>query len=77
VRENRPTKEAAHPREVQQKDRKVKDKGAEKKGSSGKNDKKSDKPAIFASGREALQNVPQSEIDKHKKDKADCWRCGR
>jgi hypothetical protein len=49
----------------------------EKKGSSGKKDKKSDKPAVFASGREALQNVPQSEIDKHKKDKADCWRCGR
>jgi hypothetical protein len=23
-----------------------------------------------------LQNVPQSEIDKHKKDNADCWRCG-
>jgi hypothetical protein len=77
VRENRPAKEAARPHEAQQKDRKVKDKGTEKKGSSGKNDKKSDKPAIFASGREALQNVPQSEIDKHKKDKADCWRCGR
>jgi hypothetical protein len=77
VRENRPTKEAARPREVQQKDRKAKDKGVEKKGTSGKSDKKSDKPAIFASGREALQNVPQSEIDKHKKDKADCWRCGR
>jgi hypothetical protein len=77
VRENRHTKEAARPREVQQKDRKVKDKNSEKKGSSGKKDKKSDKPAIFASGREALQDVPQSEIDKHKKDKADCWRCGR
>jgi hypothetical protein len=77
VRENRPTKEAARPREAQQKDRKVKDKKTEKKGSSGKNDKKSDKPAIFASGREALQDVLQSEIDKHKKDKADCWRCGR
>jgi hypothetical protein len=56
--------------------RKVKDKDMEKKGSSGKKDKKSDKPAIFASGKEALQNVPQSEIDKHKKDNADCWRCG-
>jgi hypothetical protein len=77
VRENRQTKEAARPREAQQKDRKIKDKDSEKKGSSGKKDKKSDKPAIFASGREALQNVPQSEIDKHKKDKADCWRCGR
>jgi hypothetical protein len=77
VWDNRPTKEAAHPREAQQKDRKVKDKSSEKKGSSGKKDKKSDKPAIFASGREALQDVPQSEIDKHKKDKADCWRCGR
>jgi hypothetical protein len=77
VQENRPTKEATRSREVQQKDQKVKDKGAEKKGSSGKNDKKSDKPPIFASGKEALQNVPQSEIDKHKKDKADCWRCGR
>jgi hypothetical protein len=75
VQENCPTKEAACPRDVQQKDGKVKDKGAEKKGSSGKNDKTSDKPAIFASGREALQNVLQSEIDKHKKDKADCWRC--
>jgi hypothetical protein len=70
------TKEAAHPREVQQKDQKVKDKNSEKKGSSGKKDKKSDKPMIFASGREALQDVPQNEIDKHKKDKADCWRCG-
>jgi hypothetical protein len=77
VRESRHTKEAARPRETQQKDRKVKDKDTEKKGSSGKKDKKSDKPAIFASGKEALQNVPQSEIDKHKKDKADCWRCGR
>jgi hypothetical protein len=77
VRENRHTKEAARPCETQQKDRKVKDKDTEKKGSSGKKDKKSDKPAIFASGKEALQNVPQSEIDKHKKDKADCWRCGR
>jgi hypothetical protein len=76
VRESRHTKEAARPREAQQKDRKVKDKDTEKKGSSGKKDKKSDKPAIFASGKEALQNVPQSEIDKHKKDKADCWRCG-
>jgi hypothetical protein len=62
---------------VQQKDRKVKDKDGEKKGSSRKMDKKLDKPTIFASGREALQNVPQSEIDKHKKDKADCWRCRR
>jgi hypothetical protein len=77
VRENRHTKEAVRPREVQQKDRKVKDKNSEKKGSSSKKDKKSDKSAIFASGREALQDVPQSEIDKHKKDKADCWRCGR
>jgi hypothetical protein len=77
VRENRPTKEAARPREAQQKDWKVKDKSSEKKESSGKKDKKSDKPAIFAAGREALQDVPQSEIDKHKKDKADCWRCGR
>jgi hypothetical protein len=74
VWENRPTKEAAHPHEAQQKERKVKDKSSEKKGSSGKKDKKSDKPAIFASGREALQDIPQSEIDKHKKDKADCWR---
>jgi hypothetical protein len=69
VRENCPTKEAARPREAQQKDRKVKDKSSEKKGPSGKKDKKSD------SGSEALQDVPQSEIDKHKKDKADCWRC--
>jgi hypothetical protein len=76
VQESRQTKEAARPREVQQKDRKVKDKEGEKKGSSGKKDKKSDKPAVFASGREALQNVLQSEIDKHKKDKANCWRCG-
>jgi hypothetical protein len=76
VRENCPTKEAAHPHEAQQKDRKVKDKSLEKKGSSGKKDKKSDKPMIFASGREALQDVPQSEIHEHKKDKADCWRCG-
>jgi hypothetical protein len=76
VRENCRMKEAARPCEVQQKDQKVKDRGAEKKGSSAKNDKKSDKPTIFASGREALQNVLQSEIDKHKKDKADCWRCG-
>jgi hypothetical protein len=75
VRENRPSKEATRPRETQQKDRKVKEKKTERKGSSDK--KKSDKPAIFASGREALQDVPQSEIDKHKKDKADCWRCGR
>jgi hypothetical protein len=75
VRENRHTKEAAHPHEMQQKDRKVKDKDTDKKGSSGKKDKKSDKPAIFASGKEALQHVPQSEIDKHKKDKANCWRC--
>jgi hypothetical protein len=75
ARESCHTKEAAHPHEVQQKDRKVKDKSSEKKGSFGKKDKKSDKPAIFASGREALQDVPQSEIDKHKKDKADCWRC--
>jgi hypothetical protein len=77
VRESRQTKEAARPREAQQKDRKAKDKDGEKKGSSGKKDKKSDKPAVFASGREALQNVPQSEIDKHKKDKANSWRCGR
>jgi hypothetical protein len=77
VRESRHTKEAARPCEVQQKDRKAKDKSSEKKGSSGKKDKKTDKPVIFASGREALQNVPQSEMDKHKKDKADCWRCGR
>jgi hypothetical protein len=77
VRDNRSAKETARPCEVQQKDRKVKDKSSEKKGSSGKKDKKSDKPAIFASGREALQDVPQSEIDRHKKDKADCWRCGR
>jgi hypothetical protein len=48
----------------------------EKKGSSGKKDKKSDKPTVFASGREVLQNIPQREIDKHKKDKADCWRYG-
>jgi hypothetical protein len=77
VQQSRHTKEAAHPHEVQQKDWKVKDKSSEKKGSSGKKDKMSDKPAIFASGREALQDVPQSEIDKHKKDKADCWRCRR
>jgi hypothetical protein len=77
VWEHHPTKEAAHPHEVQQKDQKVKDKSSEKKGSSGKKDKKSDKPTIFASGREALQDVPQSKIDKHKKDKADCWRCRR
>jgi hypothetical protein len=77
VRESHHTKEAARPHEVQQKDQKVKDKGSEKKGSSGKKDKKSDKPMIFASGREALQNVPQSEINKHKKDNADCWRYGR
>jgi hypothetical protein len=76
VQDNRPTKEAARPHEVQQKDRKVKDKSSEKKGSSGKKDKKSDKSAIFASGREALQDIPQSEIDKHKKDKANYWRCG-
>jgi hypothetical protein len=76
VQESHQTKEAAHPHKVQQKDRKVKDKSSEKKGSSGKKDKKSDKPTIFASGREALQDVPQSKIDKHKKDKADCWRCG-
>jgi hypothetical protein len=76
VRENRHTKEAARPHEAQQKDQKVKDENSEKKGSSGKKDKKSDKPVIFASGREALQDVPQSEIDKHKKDKANCWRCG-
>jgi hypothetical protein len=44
----------------------------EKKGFSGKKVKKSDKPAVFASGREVLQNVLQSKIDKHKKDKADC-----
>jgi hypothetical protein len=76
VRESCHTKEAARPCEVQQKDRKVKDKDREKKGSSGKKDKRSDKPTIFTSGGEALQNVLQSEIDKHKKDKADCWRCG-
>jgi hypothetical protein len=70
------TKEAARPREAQQNDQKVTDKDGEKKGSSGKKDKKSDKPTIFASGKEALQNVPQSEINKHKKDKANCWRCG-
>jgi hypothetical protein len=75
VQESRPSKEAAHRCETQQKDRKVKDKNTEKKGSSRK--KKSDKPAVFASGREALQNVPQSEIDKHKKDNEDCWTCGR
>jgi hypothetical protein len=75
VQESCQTKEAAHPHEAQQKDWKVKDKDVEKKGSSGKKDKKSDKPTVFASGREVLQNVLQSEIDKHKKDKADCWRC--
>ena len=69
-------REAARPREVQQKDRKVKDKGS-KKEFAGKKDRKSDKPAVYASGREALQGVPQAEIDKHKKEKADCWRCGR
>jgi hypothetical protein len=37
--------------------------------------KKSDKPMVFTSGREVLQNIPQSEIDKHKKDKADYWSC--
>jgi hypothetical protein len=73
VQENRPSKEAAHPHEGQQKDRKVKDKNSEKKGSSEK--KKSDKPAVFTLGREVFQNVPQSKINKHKKDKADCWRC--
>jgi hypothetical protein len=31
---------------------------------------------VFTSRREALQNIPQSEIDKHKKDNTDCWRCG-
>jgi hypothetical protein len=76
VWENCPTKEAAYPHEAQQKDQKVKDKSSEKKGSSRKKDKKSDKPTIFASGREALQDIPQSEIDKYKKDKANCWRCG-
>ena len=25
----------------------------------------------------ALQGVPQSEVDKHKKDRDSCWRCGR
>jgi hypothetical protein len=75
VRENQPSKEAAYSHEPQQKDRKVKDKNGDKKGSSGK--KKSDKPIAFTSRREALQNVPQSEINKHKKDNADCWRCGQ
>jgi hypothetical protein len=59
---------------VQQKDQKVKDKNVERKGSSGK--KKSDKPAVFTSGREALQNVPQSETDKYKKDNTNCCRYG-
>jgi hypothetical protein len=76
VQDSCQTKEATHPCEVQQKDRKAKDKDGEEKGSSRKKDKKSDKPTVFASGRQALQNIPQSEIDKHKKDKADCWRCG-
>jgi hypothetical protein len=72
--ESHPSKEAAHSHETQQKDQKVKDKNMDKKGSSRK--KKSDKPTVFTSAREALQNVPQSEINKHKKDNADCWRCG-
>jgi hypothetical protein len=25
----------------------------------------------------AFANVDQTEVDKHKKDKEDCWRCGR
>jgi hypothetical protein len=80
VRENyqSKTKEAARPREAQQKDRKVRDKASEKKESSGKKDKKGkEKEPLYSSGKDALKGVPQAEIDKHKKDKADCWRCGR
>jgi hypothetical protein len=54
VQESRQTKEAARPHEAQQKDQKVKDKDLEKEVSSGKKDKKSDKPAVFVLGREAL-----------------------
>jgi hypothetical protein len=81
IRESHPSqgKEAARPREVQQKDRKVKERAPEKKESSGKKEKKErkEKPAVFTSGKDALKGVPQDEIDKHKKDHADCWRCGR
>jgi hypothetical protein len=32
---------------------------------------------VFTSGKDALNGVPQDEMDIHKKDHADCWRCGR
>lgn len=32
---------------------------------------------IWMSGRDALEGVPQAEIDRHKRENADCWRCGK
>jgi len=51
--------------------------GGDKQSGGSKPDRGKEKQKVWASNRDALKGIDQSDIDKRKTAKKACWRCGR